>query len=746
MIQSSRCFVIRSLMSFWLLAVLSGFRAGNAQADWAWWYSQYPLVQGETATLIEPRPELVVAADGVATALWLSQYRRQNLEFSRVNAARQVNGVWQAPTLLNIEADYAAAPQLVIDSQGGVTAAWLGYDRSALMMAHWTDGGWSAPAKVYAACRGCRDLTLAADAGAGFWLAWIGLGADDLEHLHVARWDGAVIGAVTVIERSHLTDWQNDTLTSPVMAADGAGNAMLAWQALNPNGSPRIEAVRYDAGSNKWEATATPHNTSSAAKELQIAAGEDHSMTLLWLDDRINTLRWAGKWKTITRIAGNSQQTPRLVANSLGKTLAVWSVCPVTQTGCRVQASWLNGEVWSQAATVSAAGKNSVDPRVALDASGEATVTMSSWGGKVGDGQSTHLMQGSHYQAGAWSAPVDLSEDLRAKGQLLLDHTLAANPAGDVSTLWTVNAPAAYDSFSIIGKYGSRKADPSPKPEPEPEPKPEPKPDPNPTPPPTPEPEPAPEVLPVYPQPNVTLAVNRRGTGTVTSSPPGIQCGPRCGYPFTTGMRVSLTASPGRGYVFKGWSGACSGRKASCVVTLRKSRWVKANFVPGFGKVEWEPNDVPAEATVVRTGRPMAGQLGSEEDVDWFRYRVGRGPSQTKAIFQCVGGEDGYDLSWISPTGVTQTEYSITPDQCGSKFKIPLATPMMGDYHLVVAPMNIAPFNNSQYSLRIGALPFVNCTPCPCDKTAVMVPIPVTRENCGNQPLVTCKPTKLECQ
>jgi Fe-S cluster biogenesis protein NfuA len=56
------------------------------------------------------------------------------------------------------------------------------------------------------------------------------------------------------------------------------------------------------------------------------------------------------------------------------------------------------------------------------------------------------------------------------------------------------------------------------------------------------------------------------GTGTVTSTPVGIDCGATCSNQFEEGTRVSLNAAAAPGSVFAGWSGGCSGTGA-CSVT-----------------------------------------------------------------------------------------------------------------------------------------------------------------------------------
>jgi hypothetical protein len=69
------------------------------------------------------------------------------------------------------------------------------------------------------------------------------------------------------------------------------------------------------------------------------------------------------------------------------------------------------------------------------------------------------------------------------------------------------------------------------------------------------------------------------GTGKVTSSPSGINCGSTCQKLFFQEPKVTLTAHPANGSGFGGWSGGCTGSKTTCQVTMSQARTVTAKFL-----------------------------------------------------------------------------------------------------------------------------------------------------------------------
>jgi hypothetical protein len=80
-------------------------------------------------------------------------------------------------------------------------------------------------------------------------------------------------------------------------------------------------------------------------------------------------------------------------------------------------------------------------------------------------------------------------------------------------------------------------------------------------------------------KPVLTVTKAGSGSGSVSSSPGGIDCGSDCSEPYNAGTTVTLTATPANAAsTFAGWSGGgCTGTGA-CVVTMDASKLVTATF------------------------------------------------------------------------------------------------------------------------------------------------------------------------
>jgi hypothetical protein len=79
-------------------------------------------------------------------------------------------------------------------------------------------------------------------------------------------------------------------------------------------------------------------------------------------------------------------------------------------------------------------------------------------------------------------------------------------------------------------------------------------------------------------KPVLTVTKAGSGSGSVSSSPGGIDCGSDCSEPYSLNTSVTLTASPNPSSSFAGWSGGgCTGTD-SCLVTMDASKSVTATF------------------------------------------------------------------------------------------------------------------------------------------------------------------------
>lgn len=165
---------------------------------------------------------------------------------------------------------------------------------------------------------------------------------------------------------------------------------------------------------------------------------------------------------------------------------------------------------------------------------------------------------------------------------------------------------------------------------------------------------------------SVLLAGN--GSGTVTSNPPGVNCGTSCAANFATGTAVSLSASAASRSTFSGWAAPCTGT-AACGVPMTSDVFVVAVFdvspPPDFGLVPASTN-----LTVQRGGEaadvifivPLVGS--SFGDAIQFSCTVsGPAPMPTCALSPSTvttGASQGSSTLTITAPGMAATLTSPT--------------------------------------------------------------------------------------
>jgi hypothetical protein len=78
----------------------------------------------------------------------------------------------------------------------------------------------------------------------------------------------------------------------------------------------------------------------------------------------------------------------------------------------------------------------------------------------------------------------------------------------------------------------------------------------------------------------VEVSKDGTGTGTVQSSPAGIDCGTDCQSIFHGGTTVTLTATPELGSTFVTWSDPACGANPTCPIDVEADVSLTATFGP----------------------------------------------------------------------------------------------------------------------------------------------------------------------
>ena len=155
-----------------------------------------------------------------------------------------------------------------------------------------------------------------------------------------------------------------------------------------------------------------------------------------------------------------------------------------------------------------------------------------------------------------------------------------------------------------------------------------------------------------------TLSVERTGAGSgqVTSSPAGINCGSTCTAQFSDGETVALSANPAPGSVFGGWTGACGGT-AGCSVSMSQDRMVSAGFLPAVeASFSFSPNQPAVGNSVAFTDQSS----GSPTSWEWSFGDGGTASSPNPTHTYNTAGTFPITLSVSNGVSVDSVSQSIT--------------------------------------------------------------------------------------
>jgi subtilisin family serine protease len=133
----------------------------------------------------------------------------------------------------------------------------------------------------------------------------------------------------------------------------------------------------------------------------------------------------------------------------------------------------------------------------------------------------------------------------------------------------------------------------------------------------------------------LSATVTGSASGTVTSSPAGINCGSDCSEVYAVNTDVTLTATAGSGGSFKGWSGDCSGSSTTCSVFMSAAKSVTATFSKTYTDDPITSQSTPIKAAHITELRQAINTLRSNNGLSSFSFTdstLTAGSTQIKAV------------------------------------------------------------------------------------------------------------------
>jgi glucose/arabinose dehydrogenase len=156
----------------------------------------------------------------------------------------------------------------------------------------------------------------------------------------------------------------------------------------------------------------------------------------------------------------------------------------------------------------------------------------------------------------------------------------------------------------------------------------------------------------------LTVSKSGGGGGTVTSSPPGISCGPDCMQDYALGTTVSISANADPGSTFTEWGGPCAGNGV-CTITMNDAKFLAANFAR-----EVIVDNAPEGVQDAAGGRAFTGT--------WCTS-VMPGPFGPSSLWSCGSGLDTYRFTPNVPASGTYDVYVRWTANGNRSSQVPIA-------------------------------------------------------------------------
>lgn len=366
------------------------------------------------------QPGVAVDPGGEAVAVWTDN--TGDLETS----VHPLDGAWQPPK--TIASSVSGGDQVAFDADGNVTALWV--DRSGVVESATLPvgaAGWSAPTPVSPADAASPELAVNAQGDA------------------VAVWTISGTGVEAAFRPAGTSAWQapvplstSSAVSAPQVALDPQDDATAVWVQTSTS-EPVVWAASRPGVSGIWQTPVPLSNSTVASGGPEVAFDSAGRSTAMWSDpsgihaaDQAPGAAWSSP-VTVPASAGGFD--PSLAEDPQGVMAATWDQPAGRGVAIADAATRPSGGTWQTPVALSTAQSSShtPDPRVKLDARGDAVAVWDAF-----DGSNNTAVAASRPAGGSWPAP-GAAETLSGAATIPVDQQLAVDSQGDAVAVWSVS-------------------------------------------------------------------------------------------------------------------------------------------------------------------------------------------------------------------------------------------------------------------------------------------------------------------
>jgi hypothetical protein len=479
--------------------------------------------------------------------------------------------VWGSPVGVGAPEAFVTHPRIAVDAAGDSVAVWYRSEGVVQSSSRAVGGSWGPEVNLSPADRSAGGPQVAMDDSGDTVAVWRASNSTD-ESIEAARKPAGGSWGSPV----ELSTGARSTYGFQVQVASNvSGDSVAIWQ--HSNGTNEIiESARMTAN-GVWSLPVAISPAGQDASEPQVAIDAAGDTEAIWrgssgTDGSIESASEpAGSaWGVPVRLSAASGEEPQIAVDSAGDAEAVW----IVDNGLKqfVQsASKIAGGIWSPAIDLSSPEEDASEPQVAVDQAGDANAIWALY-------DFNYLIQSATKPAESeWSSPVDLPElsDEPPEARMAMDAD------GNAVAIWaSQNRESDYSAVEAVqkplgGSWGALKRLSPPEIVWEPQ-------------------------IAAYAGGAVsawrrtsvqvqaavlsearqlTLIKSGSGSGTVESSPTGINCGSKCTASFGDKTLVKLSGTPTVGSEAVVWN--CPGtvnRSDECEVTMNAAEQAVATF------------------------------------------------------------------------------------------------------------------------------------------------------------------------